>query len=157
MEIKKVPGGLHVDGLVLKHGRCGCTSILACCLSWSKVKKSGNNIVFTAKATGPGIKDNFTWSYTVRKEDVTVEVRFEDARDKEIFSGYYPPRLEEWLGAGWELVVKESGREDFGLMRCAACKWLYKEQAEDVSFKDLPEDWVCPVCGAGKRAFEQVA
>ena len=22
------------------------------------------------------------------------------------------------------------------------------------AFEDLPEDWVCPVCGAGKDAFE---
>ena len=24
------------------------------------------------------------------------------------------------------------------------------------AFEDLPEDWVCPVCGAGKDAFEVI-
>ena len=26
-----------------------------------------------------------------------------------------------------------------------------------VRFEDLPEDWRCPVCGAGKKAFMSVA
>jgi rubredoxin len=24
------------------------------------------------------------------------------------------------------------------------------------AFEDLPDDWVCPVCGAGKDQFQQV-
>lgn len=26
-----------------------------------------------------------------------------------------------------------------------------------VRFEDLPEDWRCPVCGAGKKAFKSMA
>ena len=26
-----------------------------------------------------------------------------------------------------------------------------------VRFEDLPEDWRCPVCGAGKKAFKALA
>jgi len=26
-----------------------------------------------------------------------------------------------------------------------------------VAFEDLPEDWVCPICGVGKDEFEKVA
>lgn len=26
-----------------------------------------------------------------------------------------------------------------------------------VRFEDLPEDWRCPVCGAGKKAFKSLA
>ncbi|MFZ0450392.1 MAG: rubredoxin [Desulfatiglandaceae bacterium] len=25
-----------------------------------------------------------------------------------------------------------------------------------VAFEDLPEDWVCPICGVGKDEFEKV-
>ena len=80
----------------------------------------------------------------------------EDARDKKIFSGYYPPRLEEWEAKGWEIVSKTGERDDFGLWRCAACKWLYNETMEQVPFEDLPEDWHCGVCKAGKNAFEKI-
>jgi rubredoxin len=81
----------------------------------------------------------------------------EDARDKDIFSGYYPPPLEKWAEKGWEIVSKEGEREDFDLWRCATCKWLYKEALEGTKFTDLPEDWKCPVCKVGKISFEKIA
>lgn len=154
--IEKIPGGIRVDGLDLKTGKCGCTAALPCCHSWSKVKRSGDSVKFTAKATGPETKANFTWSYAVRKGSTVVEVSVEDARDKTIFSGFYPPRLEEWIEKGWEAVAKEDEREDFGLWRCAACRWLYKEKEQKIKFSDLPEDWKCPLCKVGKESFEKI-
>ena len=156
ISVDKIPGGLRVDGLDLKGGKCGCTSILSCCHSWTKIKRNGNNFTFTGKATSPDTKENFNWAYTVKKGDYSIEVKMEDARDKVIFSGYYPPRLEDWLERGWELVIKEGEREDFDLWRCAACKWLYKERVEGTRFIELPDDWRCPVCKAGKASFEKV-
>jgi rubredoxin len=156
IEIKKIPGGFSVDGLALKSGKCGCTSVLPCCYSWSKVRQHGNSFKFTAKLSGPDSLDGFIWSYAVKKNSFTVEVSVEDARDKTIFSGFYPPTLEEWTAKGWELVTKAGEREDFGVWRCSACKWLYKEKAQKVKFEDLPSDWKCPTCKVGKDFFEQV-
>jgi rubredoxin len=155
--IEKIPGGLSVDGLDLRSGKCGCTAVLPCCYSWSKVKRSENSIFFTAKTAEPDAEQLFTWGYTVRKDDVTVEVVMEDARDKKIFSGYYPPALEEWRVHGWKVLKQEGVREDFDIWRCSACKWLYKNKDQRVSFEDLPDDWKCPVCKVGKASFEQVA
>ena len=37
---------------------------------------------------------------------------------------------------------------------CEACGYVYDPQENDnVEFKDLPEDWTCPVCGVGKDIF----
>lgn len=155
--VEKIPGGFRVDGLDLKGGKCGCTSVLPCCYSWSKVKRSGDTLTYNAKTVTPDTKENFNWSYTVRKDGFTVEVTMQDARDKTIFSGFYPPALEEWVSRGWEVVAKEGQREDFGVWRCAACKWLYKEKEQEQKFEDLPQDWKCPVCKAGKESFERVA
>lgn len=155
--IEKIPGGFRVDGLDLKGAKCGCTSVLPCCHSWSKLKRNGNVFTHTSKASTPETNDLFSWGYTVRKGDVVVEVLMEDARDKNIFSGYYPPPLESWEAKGWEVVSRTGLREDFGLWRCAACKWLYKEAVEKVKFEDLPADWRCPVCKAGKNVFENIA
>lgn len=154
--IEKIPGGLSVDGLEVKGGKCGCTSILACCHSWSKVRRSGNVITYDGKASTPDSRDLFSWSYTVTKGGITVEVLMEDARDKTIFSGFYPPTLEEWQERGWEVVESSGKREDFGLWRCAACKWLYKEAEQSGPFQALPAEWRCPVCKAGKDSFERV-
>jgi len=44
------------------------------------------------------------------------------------------------------------------------CGWIYDPAEGDpendikagTSFDDLPDDWVCPECGAGKDMFEPV-
>jgi len=45
---------------------------------------------------------------------------------------------------------------------CSVCGYVYNPADGDLdsgikpgtAFEDIPEDWVCPVCGAGKDAFE---
>ncbi len=45
---------------------------------------------------------------------------------------------------------------------CKLCGWVYDPAVGDpdnnvsagTSFEKIPEDWVCPVCGAGKEEFE---
>ncbi|MCD8327912.1 MAG: rubredoxin [Ruminococcus sp.] len=36
---------------------------------------------------------------------------------------------------------------------CDICGYVYDEEAEGVRFEDLPDDWVCPLCGVGKEDF----
>lgn len=157
LSAEKVPGGYRVDGLVLKSGKCGCTSLARCCYSLSRARmKSPILLEFSAKMTEPATSDLYGWGYTVRKDGFTVVVRVEDARDKVIYSGYYPPRLDEWVSRGWEVVEQAGRREEGALWRCAMCKWLYREDKEGRPFSGLPEDWRCPECGAGKDAFEQI-
>lgn len=46
---------------------------------------------------------------------------------------------------------------------CNACGYIYDEAngiPEDginpgTTFEELPEDWVCPICGLGKDHFEE--
>ncbi len=46
---------------------------------------------------------------------------------------------------------------------CTICAYVYDSEMGDpdngveagTSFEDIPEEWVCPVCGAGKDAFEE--
>jgi rubredoxin len=45
---------------------------------------------------------------------------------------------------------------------CGVCGYVYNPEEGDpdagieagTAFEDLPEEWVCPVCGAGKEEFE---
>lgn len=47
---------------------------------------------------------------------------------------------------------------------CGPCGYVYDPEIGDpdngiapgTAFEDLPEDWVCPVCGMGKDVFEPV-
>ena len=46
---------------------------------------------------------------------------------------------------------------------CGACGYEYDPVVGDpdngikpgTAFEDLPEDWVCPICGMGKDVFEE--
>lgn len=48
---------------------------------------------------------------------------------------------------------------------CITCGYVYDPRTGDpqggvppgTRFEDLPDDWVCPVCGAAKDLFERVA
>ena len=37
---------------------------------------------------------------------------------------------------------------------CQVCGYVYDEAVEKIPFKDLPDDWKCPLCGAPKSAFK---
>ncbi|MBQ9952780.1 MAG: rubredoxin [Clostridia bacterium] len=47
---------------------------------------------------------------------------------------------------------------------CTVCGWVYDEEAgypeegiaPGTKFEDLPEDFVCPLCGVGKEDFSEV-
>lgn len=48
--------------------------------------------------------------------------------------------------------------------RCIVCGYVYDPEIGDpksgvepgTSFEELPDDWVCPLCGASKDEFEKV-
>ena len=40
--------------------------------------------------------------------------------------------------------------------KCPACGYIYDESSEHVKFTDLPDDWVCPVCGSEKSDFIEI-
>ena len=47
---------------------------------------------------------------------------------------------------------------------CGVCRYVYMAQTGDTKghiapgtpFEDLPDDWICPVCGVGKEKFFDV-
>jgi rubredoxin len=48
--------------------------------------------------------------------------------------------------------------------RCIVCNYVYDPAVGDpdngvppgTPFESIPDDWVCPLCGAGKEEFEAV-
>ena len=47
---------------------------------------------------------------------------------------------------------------------CTVCHWIYDPAVGDpdggiapgTAFEDIPDDWVCPLCGVTKEDFEPV-
>ncbi|MGC8851114.1 MAG: rubredoxin [Candidatus Micrarchaeia archaeon] len=48
---------------------------------------------------------------------------------------------------------------------CRVCAYVYDEEKGDeangvprgTKFEDLPDDWVCPLCGVPKQQFEKLS
>jgi rubredoxin len=48
--------------------------------------------------------------------------------------------------------------------KCLVCDYIYDPKAGDpangvapgTAFEDVPDDWVCPVCGVPKEQFEPI-
>jgi rubredoxin len=61
-----------------------------------------------------------------------------------------------------EYTIEEDDAMD--KYECTVCGYVYDPEEGDpdngiepgTSFDDLPEDWVCPICGASKDQFEKV-
>jgi rubredoxin len=53
---------------------------------------------------------------------------------------------------------------DFKTYQCRTCGFLYREAdglpeegiAAGTRWKDIPDDWVCPLCGTAKSEFDMV-
>jgi len=57
------------------------------------------------------------------------------------------------------------GGDDFmAKYKCLVCGYVYDEEAGDASqnvapgtpWRQLPDNWVCPVCGVDKSEFEKI-
>jgi rubredoxin len=48
--------------------------------------------------------------------------------------------------------------------QCLICQYVYDPAVGDIengiapgtAFEDIPDNWVCPLCGAGKDSFEEM-
>ena len=43
--------------------------------------------------------------------------------------------------------------KEYASYECAACGYIYDEEKEGIRFEDLPDDWICPLCGSEKDDF----
>lgn len=53
-------------------------------------------------------------------------------------------------------LEKKVSDSAFRKYKCTVCGYIFDEEKEGKKFADLPDDWVCPVCGSAKEDFIEV-
>lgn len=97
--------------------------------------------------------------YLSKDERQAMLEEFKDFDSRMVHERY--ARTVERLGGMREVHL---AREEGDRWRCRVCGYVYDPRQGDLEngvpvgtpFADLPDDWVCPVCGAGKDAFEHL-
>jgi flavin reductase (DIM6/NTAB) family NADH-FMN oxidoreductase RutF len=82
---------------------------------------------------------------------------------REVKRGVAPKNAPTYIDKS-KLEKKEPPKVEWKKQKCLACGYMYDPAAGDAdngikpgtSFEDLPDDWVCPACGAPKDMFEEV-
>jgi flavin reductase (DIM6/NTAB) family NADH-FMN oxidoreductase RutF/rubredoxin len=70
---------------------------------------------------------------------------------RQVKKGTSPANAPTFLDKSKLSQIKAGG--GFKSYRCVVCGYEYDEEKEGVLFADLPDSWVCPVCGSEKSEF----
>jgi flavin reductase (DIM6/NTAB) family NADH-FMN oxidoreductase RutF/rubredoxin len=76
--------------------------------------------------------------------------------------GVTPETAPTYIGKNRETKQKKKEEENMKKYKCTVCGYIYDPAKGDpdggiapgTAFEDIPDDWVCPVCGASKDQFE---
>tara|TARA_B100000315_G_scaffold161183_1_gene149599 strand:+ start:48 stop:734 length:687 start_codon:yes stop_codon:yes gene_type:complete len=103
----------------------------------------GTHIVYIARLVGAEI---------IKEGEPMTYIYYQQVK-----RGTTPETAPSYIGEEETQVMKESK------YKCTVCGYIYDPELGDpdggikpqTPFEDLPDDWVCPVCGANKSEFER--
>ena len=70
----------------------------------------------------------------------------------------FDPKQEDFISSRKEIFIMKK-------YVCGPCGYVYDPEVGDpdggiapgTPFEDIPDDWVCPICGLGKDVFEELS
>jgi flavin reductase (DIM6/NTAB) family NADH-FMN oxidoreductase RutF/rubredoxin len=148
------------DGTEFKMGRTGAPIVLDGSLAFveAEVIKSmdvGTHTIFVGKVIdcamlSEGEPMTYAYYHQVKKGKTPKKA-----------ATYQGPAAKESAPASEE----PAGDPKTQKYRCTVCGYIYDPEKGDsdggiepgTAFKDIPEDWVCPVCGVSKDKFEPIS
>ena len=137
-----------ISGFEIINGQSGCPILIEDCIAWFECKvvdsfDTGTHIIFIGEMIDNAMLDEtaepLTYSHyrSVRKgkapKNAPTYIKVDDKTESEVRDVYY----------------------------CPACGYVYNQEAGDpdsgiapgTKFEDIPNNWVCPVCGVSKSDF----
>jgi flavin reductase (DIM6/NTAB) family NADH-FMN oxidoreductase RutF/rubredoxin len=135
-----------MEGMSLRYGETGVPIVLNASIAFLECKvvqtyDVGTHVMFVGELVQAVLLNN-------EKEPLTYLYY------RQIKKGYAPKNAPTYIDKSKLEAVKASG--DIKKYRCTCCGYIYDEEKENVNFSDLPDNWVCPVCGSEKSDFIEV-
>ena len=135
-----------LQGMHVKYGETGVPIVLNDCLAFMECKviqtiDVGTHYMFIAELLHSEILDGL-------KEPLTY------AYYRQIRKGSAPKNAPTYIDKS--KLEANPLATDYKRFECTACGYIYDEAEEAIRFEDLPDDWICPVCGSEKSDFIEI-
>ena len=132
-----------MEGMDVKYGESGVPIVLNDTIAFleCRVVKTidvGTHLMFIGELLQAGMLDE-------GKDPLTYQ------HYRQVKKGVAPKNAPTYVDKS--KLEKRSPQEEYSKYECAACGYIYDEAQEGGKFNELPDDWVCPVCGSGKEDF----
>ncbi len=143
------------EGVHYFSGKSGIPIVTDSSVAWFECKVTqsyevGTHVIFIGEVIDNGLIDekikSLTYSYY-----------------REVLKGYSPKNAPTYIEKANVEALLNDNQPNADVWQCQLCHYEYEEAKGDpisgiipgTSFLELPDDWVCPICGADKSLFEK--
>jgi flavin reductase (DIM6/NTAB) family NADH-FMN oxidoreductase RutF/rubredoxin len=133
-------------GINIRIGETGVPIVLNDCIAFLECKvvqtiDVGTHLMFIGELVQAEILDD-------AKEAITY------LQYRQIRKGAAPKNAPTYIDK--PKLASKPAKADLKKYQCTACGFIYDEADEEIKFADLPDDWICPVCGSDKSDFIEI-
>jgi len=135
-----------MEGLNLKYGETGVPIVLNDTISYFECKvvetvDLGTHLMFIGELIQSEVIDD-------TKEPLTYDYF------RKVKKGAAPKNAPTYIDkSNLEEQTESKNRYQH---QCTICKYIYNDAVEPIPFSELPDNWVCPTCGAAKSEFIKI-
>ncbi len=130
-------------GMNIKYGETGAPIVLNDCIAFLECKvvqtiDTGTHLLFIGELVQAEVVDD-------TKDPITY------LHYRRVRKGFSPKNAPTYIDKS--KIEEKAPATNLKKYECTACGYVYDEAEQDVRFADLPNDWVCPICGSEKSDF----
>ncbi len=132
-----------LGGMSVKYGETGVPIVLNDSIAFFEFKviqtiDVGTHLMFIGDLVQAEMIDD-------TKEPITYQYY------RQVKKGFSPKNAPTYIDKS--KFETKAGTESSKQYQCCVCGHIYEEALEPLKFSDLPDDWVCPLCGTNKCDF----
>jgi flavin reductase (DIM6/NTAB) family NADH-FMN oxidoreductase RutF/rubredoxin len=132
-----------LEGMQVIYGETGTPVVLNESIAWLEFRlvdtvDAGTHLIFIGELVNAAVLDDSA-------DPMTYQYY------RQIKKGLSPKNAPTYIDHA--KLEKKEVDPDLKKYVCPLCHYTYDEAVEKVKFSDLPEDWICPICGCEKSDF----